>query len=385
MSAAPAPTDALPPQTALPAIALTEPARDRLVIGLLLWFLAVSMLGSYPMLGVKGIVVMALITANAGIYLLLPASERHFARMICLVMFMMLAVAYYGIFFKPTLSIHQATELREPINAGLWRGHFNHKNTAAAAMVIAAFVGLYVMRMGSRVAGLAIVALATLFLVNTGGKTSSAMLPASLLAAFMFEKMRWIRIPMVVGGILGFNFLVIGAAVIRPVNDFIASLGIDATFTNRADIWRLAVDAIAQRPFTGYGFKGFWQTEELVYSGTVETWAVMAGHGHNSYLDLILTTGLPGLVLALVWVLFLPLRDISRLDAEQEKSPLTRLFVRIWLFALFNAGLESVFFEGRNIVWFMLIVALTGLRLQSRAALASETPKAAELRAPAHA
>jgi O-antigen ligase len=370
---------------------LTHPMRSAilqpraLVGGLLLWFLLTSLLGSYPMLGIKAIVVVALVTANAGNYLLLPGSERHFARMICLVMFITLGVAYFGIVFKPTLSIHQFSELLEPMNAGLWRGHFNHKNTAAAAMVIAAFLGLYVMGVWSRPAGLVIIVLATLFLVNTGGKTSIAMLPAALLAALLFEKMRWIRVPMVVGGILGFNFLVVGAAVIRPVNEFIASFGIDATFTNRADIWRLAVDAIARNPITGYGLKGFWQTEELVYSGSVETWATVAGHGHNSYIDLILTTGVPGLVLTLIWVVFLPLRDISRLEPQQASTPLTRLFTRIWLFALFNAGLESVFFEGRNIVWFMLVVALAGLRLQSRAVLQTGTQPRALTRMAAHA
>ncbi len=103
----------------------------------------------------------------------------------------------------------------------------------------------------------------------------------------------------------------------------------------------------------------------------------MAGHGHNAYLDLILTTGLPGLVLALVWLLLLPLRDFSRMTEEQQHTPLTRLFVRVWLFALYNAGLESVFFEGRNVVWFTLVAALWGLRMQSRAKLAVETPRLA--------
>src|SRR5690606_9864232 len=93
-----------------------------------LWFLSVSLISAHPMLGIKGVVLAVLATANAGIYLLLPSSERHFARMIGVTMLIMLAVAYYGVLLKPTLSIHQASELREPMNAGLWRGHFPHKN-----------------------------------------------------------------------------------------------------------------------------------------------------------------------------------------------------------------------------------------------------------------
>jgi O-antigen ligase len=96
---------------------------------------------------------------------------------------------------------------------------------------------------------------------------------------------------------------------------------------------------------------------------------VAATSGHNSYLDIALSTGIPGLVMALCFVLVLPLRDIGRIAPQDQHSPLTRLFVRIWLYALFHAVLESFFFVGGNIIWFMLVVALTGLRLQSRAVL----------------
>lgn len=350
---------------------------------LLLWFLFTALVGAHPMLGIKAIVVTTLVTIVACVYLLLPATEQHFARLSGICVLITLAVAYYGIVFLPTQSIHQASDLVEPMNAGMWRGHFNHKNTAAGAMVIAAFVGIYVMRVWSRSAGLLILVLSCFFLLNTGGKTSSAMLPAILLLSLIFEKVRILRVP-IACCVIGFSFLVLGSAIIRPLNDFIAELGIDATFTNRADIWRLAYNAILERPLTGYGLKGFWQTPELVYSGG-ETWAVIAGHGHNAYLDLILMTGLPGLALALVWLLFLPLRDISRMTEEQQKTPLTRLFVRIWLFALYNAGLESIFFEGRNVVWFMMVVALCGLRMQSRAMLVVETPRPATRKVEAHA
>lgn len=350
---------------------------------LLLWFLVTSMAGGYPMLGIKAIVVTTLVTINAGIYLLLPASEQHFARLSGISILMMLAVAYFGIVFMPGLSIHQSGDLVEPMLAGSWRGHFNHKNTAAGAMVIAAFMGLYVMRQWSRAAGLFIFILSSFFLLKTGGKTAGAMLPLILLLAFIFEKMRFLRIP-IATGVIGFSILVVSSAIFRPINQFIADLGIDATFTNRADIWRIAYNAILERPMTGYGLKGFWQTPELVYSGG-ESWAVMAGHGHNAYLDLILMTGIPGLVLALIWLLVLPLRDISRLTPEQQSTPLTRLFIRIWLFALYNAGLESIFFEGRNIIWFMLVMTLCGLRLQSRATLCVETPRPLMRKVEAHA
>ncbi|URK88918.1 O-antigen ligase family protein [Rhizobium sp. RCAM05350] len=135
------------------------------------------------------------------------------------------------------------------------------------------------------------------------------MLPGILILAWVFERLRFLRIPIAVGGVALFNLFAVGSAVIRPLGEFITSLGIDATFTNRADIWRFAFTALAENPITGYGIKAFWQTQELVYSGgAVETWAVTAANGHNSYLDIALMTGIPGLFLTLLWVLFLPLQ-----------------------------------------------------------------------------
>ena len=337
---------------------------------LYIWFLFVSAISAYPMFGIKGTVLAVMVTINASIYLLLPASERHFAKMLGIGTLFMLTVAYYGILFKPTLAIHQASELREPMNAGLWRGHFPHKNSAAAAMVIAAFFGLFVMNVWSRVAGLAIVVLSFNFLLHTGGKTSTAMLPAIVLLAWVFERFRFLRIPIVIGGVGLFNLFAVGSAVFKPLSDFVTELGIDATFTNRADIWRFAFTALAEQPITGYGFKAFWQTSELVNSGgSIETWAVAAANGHNSYLDIALTTGFPGLLLTVIWLLVLPLRNIARLAPAVEHSHLTRLYIRVWLYTIFNAGLESLFFEGGNLLWFTFLFSLYGLHLQSRAVL----------------
>jgi O-antigen ligase len=337
---------------------------------LYIWFLFVSAISAYPMFGIKGTVLAVMVTINASIYLLLPASERHFAKMLGIGTLFMLTVAYYGILFKPTLAIHQASELREPMNAGLWRGHFPHKNSAAAAMVIAAFFGLFVMNVWSRVAGVAIVVLSFNFLLHTGGKTSTAMLPAIVLLAWVFERFRFLRIPIVIGGVGLFNLFAVGSAVFKPLSDFVTELGIDATFTNRADIWRFAFTALAEQPITGYGFKAFWQTSELVNSGgSIETWAVAAANGHNSYLDIALTTGFPGLLLTVIWLLVLPLRNIARLAPAVEHSHLTRLYIRVWLYTIFNAGLESLFFEGGNLLWFTFLFSLYGLHLQSRAVL----------------
>lgn len=350
-----------------------------LLVAIFVWFGIVSILSVHPELALRKLVLGAMIVLNAGALLLLPRSGRQFGKLFGIGLLLVLALCYFGVIFLPTLAIHQPTELREPMNAGLWRGTFPQKNSAAAAMVLAVFFGLYAMKIWSRWLGLLIVALALFFLAHTGGKTSLAVLPGILVAAWAFERWRWLRAPMAWGGVALFNLLAVGSAVFAPLSSFVAGLGIDATFTNRADIWRFAFSAIAQKPLTGYGFQSFWQTDDLIYSGgRIETWAVDAYNGHNAYLDMLLTTGVPGLVMTLVWLLVLPLRDIDAAATSGNDPALTRLFTRIWLYAIFSSCVESVFFANGDAVWFTLLVAVFGLRLQARARLVAGTATARE-------
>ncbi|QND54255.1 O-antigen ligase family protein [Phyllobacterium sp. 628] len=344
-----------------------------LLCTLFLWYTFVSVISSYPAEALKHLVLAMLVCINAGIFLLLPATEERFAKLLGIATLIMLAVAYFGVFFLPVRAIHQASEVREPLLAGFWRGQFVHKNSAAAIMVIAVFFGLYVYSMKRRVTGGLIVVLSVIFLLHTGGKTSTAALPGILILAFIFETWKWTRIPIAVGSIALINFFTIGSAVSPAVRAFVTSLGIDASFTNRTDIWKVAFTAISQNPITGYGFQLFWGTKEIVYGGgSIETWAVAAFNGHNAYLDILLTTGIPGLLLTLTWLVFLPLKYISQATKTTNNPYLTRLFIRIWLYGVLTACVETVFFESGSPMWFSLLFAVFGLRLQANASLESE-------------
>ena len=337
---------------------------------ILVWFSAVSLFAADPSSAFRRIAFAVLACFSANALLLLPRSEEDFARLHGVGILAVLALAYFGVLALPGRAIHQSTDALEGALAGDWRGHFGHKNLASAAMVIATFCGLYVARDWSRWLGLLIAAAAAFFLVKTGGKTAIAMLPLILLAAAAFERYDWLRVPIALGGPLAFNFIVVGASVSEPVKRFVVALGIDPTFTDRADIWRIAMTAIADRPWTGYGFQSFWQTDSLVYGGgSVETWAVTAAHSHNAYLEAMINAGVPGLCLVVLWLLVLPIGDVGRARRSGNDPALTRLFIRIWLFSIFAACLESNFFVNTGPLWFSMVVAVTGLRLQACASL----------------
>jgi O-antigen ligase len=194
-----------------------------------------------------------------------------------------------------------------------------------------------------------------------------AMMPAMIVLSYIFERWRWTRGLIVFGGIGMMNLLTVGVTGIKPVREFVQSLGIDATYTARSDIWELALNAIAARPLTGYGIGGFWQTDSLKHSGLAAyTWAVAAVDAHNGYVDAAINAGLPGLTLMIIWVLWLPQQNIQAAENANNFTPLTRLFLRIWLYGIFLACLESVFMARSGPIWFTICVAMFGLGFQAR-------------------
>ena len=314
-------------------------ARPRgILIAMLVWFALVSAVSAQPEIALKRVFLAMLTIVNGSALLLLPRSERQFAGMLALCCLGALALAYLGVALLPQFAVHQATEIREPMSAGLWRGHFAHKNVAAAAMVVISFVGLYLFGTGRRIVGGLMVVSATVFLAQTGGKSAIAALPGILAIAWAFERWRALRVPMIVLGIATINLLTIGCAMSPALRGLVAQLGIDPTFTNRIDIWKIGATAVLEKPLTGHGFQLFWQTDAMVHKGAAAAgWAYAAFNGHNAYLDMAITTGLPGLALTLVLIVWLPLRAIARAEATTNDPALTRLFVRIWLYGIFAA------------------------------------------------
>ncbi len=367
---------------------LQNPARHLLLrpygllICLLVWLLFTGLFAGDPGAAYRRIVFAILVCLCANAMLLIPSNGKQFARLMCAGLACTIGLSYFGVIALPHRAIHQATDALEQSLSGDWRGHFGHKNVAAAAMVYAVFFGLYARKSGHNRLGLLITVSAAFFVLHAGGKTSAAMLPAILLLAWIFERWTKIGAVLLVGGLVNLNLVLMTAAVSPYFSSLLASAGVDPTFTDRGSIWRLALSAIAERPIIGYGFQSFWQTEALFNSGqAMTTWAVTAANSHNGYVEQLINGGIPALAMVVIWLVMLPIGYARRALSGSNDVALTRLFLRIWLFSLFLACLESPFFGNSGPIWFTMLLAVFGLRLQANAGLVSgrAAPAAEEL------
>jgi len=334
------------------------------------WFALSVLLSWDPALSARRFVFMAIIVFMAAVLLLLPRNMRHFTDLIAVTSVAILALCYLGIVLAPQLSIHQATDFLEPEHAGSWRGAFPHKNHAGAMMVIFIFVGLLVARMRSVALGVAIVGAAVVFLIMTRSKTPIGLLPLGLLVTWLISRMRSARIGVAIaaGTVAIFNLFSIGSVYFESVQAILQATMADPSFTGRSDIWKFALGELASRPVTGFGYGAFWGTERVVFGLSEQnTWAIAATDAHNGYLNLAITTGVPGLALAAIWLVALPLLDFYRRSGGPQSQPLALFFLRVWMFGLLVACFESTLFPQVGELWFIFIMAVFGLRYLAQA------------------
>jgi O-antigen ligase len=341
-----------------------------ILIGLLVWC-ALSCITSWePSLAARRFAFALILLGIGTMVLLLPKSVRHFSDLMAAVALITLIACYLGVLLVPQLAVHQATDFLEPEHAGNWRGVFAHKNQAGAVMVMIIFIGLFVMRMRSLALGALIVALAVIFLGFSQSKTAIGVLPLVFLLSAMIGRSRrpMVGIVLVVAILAAFNLFSVGTVIFEPVRKLVELVMPDATFTGRTEIWQIGVDAVAQRPITGYGFSAFFGTNEVVYGlGENATWANAATDAHNAYLNLALTIGLPGLLLTILWIVVLPVADFYRRAPDAESAPLQLLFLRVCLYGIYSSCFESSIFQQGGEVWFFFMISAFGLRYASLA------------------
>lgn len=332
------------------------------------WMLINLVLSESREISIQRFVLAASVTSLAVILPLLPPTQRSFNLCLGGAALVLLVLCYLGVVFAPQYSIHSALDITEPQLAGDWRGSFGHKNVASPVMTILVYVGIYLSAVGSFVMGPAIALLAGIFLIFTGGKTSSVLcLAIYALASLVYvTRSLWLKRIICFAPLIVMNLLTVGSVMSPALGSVTRMLPVDPTFTGRSDIWEFALAAVAEKPIIGHGYSAFWDdvTERQTAKGS--EWAVTAAHSHNSYLDLAITIGVPGLLLVVLIFVLAPLRNFQEIQAHNRSNALGKLFLTIWLFGLYFGTTETFLLERQNPVWFMFALAVAGLHFLAR-------------------
>ena len=332
------------------------------------WIGLTVVLSFDPGTSIRRLALTACVVAVTASMLLLPKSQGELMRWFSIAVLTLLAVCYLGILLAPQLSIHQASDLREPLLAGDWRGAFGHKNIAAGVVAMLLFLGIYIARSGAWISGGTIVVLASLFLLNAAGKSSLTLCISVLLLTSLTSLFRslWMRAILLLTPLLLLNLLSIGTVMSDGLAGLAKLLPLDCTFPGRTDIWTFALQSLQQRLATGYGFVAFWGSSAIQELPEGKEWAALASHSHNGYLDTALGMGLPGLMLLVVVLVIVPLRNFQAAGRIGNDGPLAMALLRIWLFGLYLSSMESFFLDRADPTWFTFLLAVFGLHYLAR-------------------
>lgn len=259
-----------------PAISLRRLAFTTLIMWVI--FRSVSELGYARALGVTRIALVLILIAN----------------------FIVVATLPFG--------IHHYVEGYDTSIVGTWRGILPHKNIAGPVCAVTILLFLFDGRPLWLSVRIAVIVAATIFMIGTNSRTSEASLLFAILCGAMVRpydsSVRSLLLPVLIiaGGIL--------AQFMSSYPDTVLAVFSDPYgFTGRAMIWPALLTYAQDHPMTGAGFGSFWQIGPTspIWLYATDWVPRKAGHGHNGYLDLLVTIGLPGLILAVLTILIWPM------------------------------------------------------------------------------
>lgn len=302
--------------------------------------------------------------------LTLPPDAEAFRKVLLVSGAVVIGLSYFGVLFMPEAAIH-GPSVTEPENEGFWRGVFLHKNLAGPVMACYCFAGIYLFRSGWRTAGTLLFCAAFLFMANTGSKTTAGLVPLTILIVAVpgIIGMRGLT-PWLIGlATLGTALGTLGLVFVPPLHHLWQTYFPELTFTGRTTLWEFSGSMIAKRPWTGYGYESFWQTPVVTGLDQFfdQDWDIRnIVHGHNSYMDIALTMGLPALFVVAMAVLVQPLRNFARIPLFAENIRLGDFFMMATLFTTLNAFLESFILRRVDPVWLFCALGVLGLRMVAR-------------------
>lgn len=128
---------------------------------------------------------------------------------------------------------------------------------------------------------------------------------------------------------LAFATFIFGVVLFEPIRRLVENMDVDATFTGRVSIWKFALEALSKRPWTGYGYESFWSSAYARHAARPYylDWDVRGiVHGHNSYLDVAMTMGIPALLCAIAVIIVMPLVHYARCRPVRENMLLADFF-----------------------------------------------------------
>lgn len=327
---------------------------------LLAWCALTAFWATAPDVVLRRVLLEFVIIASIAIGVSAAGAERSL-ELVRTVLAAVLIVNWISIMF-----VHNALHLPGEIETQLvgdWRGLFYHKNIAGAVSAITAILYFFRALDTRRLAPWTLFVAAVGFTVMTRSKSSLGLVPFALAAGCIYRG-TWRRgiDRAILCVVLLLAFLGAAALAGADAGAILHALEDPTQLTGRTAIWQAELAFIHDHPLLGYGFGTFADSGAVppLHNYVADVWVQNESHGHNAYLQLLVTIGGVGFLLAIVAFVAVPVRALWKCDPRNlaMKSALASVFV----FMILHNFLESDFMESDGPAWVVFLLTLAVLR-----------------------
>ena len=229
-----------------------------------------------------------------------------------------------------------------------WQGIFPTKNYLGNIMAIGV-VMVFLERGRWSLTRVLKLSLCTALILLSQSFTSVVCVAVCCIAIFYIRRTR--RVKLLLVGTLTSLLVLIAVVLPNFISLALGASGKDTTLTGRDVIWAFALKYIALKPFFGYGYFDFWNSQA---DAALEYLGWNPNQAHNGFLDLALNEGLVGIGILLT-VFVVALRRSLRQLKEGDPSGAGLFSLVMLIFLVVHNVSEADFYQ--HPAWLVFLVA----------------------------
>lgn len=294
------------------------------------------------------------LTVLVGLCLTLTASLRH------ILVLLFVAITVTAMLSLAMVAISPWTAIDR---SGEWLGVYTHKNVLGNMMGVMAITGVALFLSGWRplVSGGGVVLALGLLALSRSGTAIVALAAVLALVPLLFTVTRGTLFVALAAGLalmaIAAAFGIFAMLDINPYTYGLEALGKDETLTGRTILWEFAVDAFQERPWLGYGYKGWWESAEtdaglLRFVVQQDLWFF-----HNTFLDLAVAFGIWGPIFLVMGLGVGVYRTVAAYAARRD--PLLLWPIQYVALSIIYCSVDFVLFTNHSFGQMLFVIAVT--------------------------
>ena len=295
-------------------------------------------------------------TILIGYYLAVRAPLVDTLRLIGVAWLSLILIHLFFVIAVPSVGRHVGD-----VHDGAWRGILGIKNLLAGEMARAHVVFAALLFFDGMKKKIWLLGWAGSLLLILGTTSKTALLATIIAYAILviyFIARRSVTATLIAVWMTVTGFSLVYFLLTNAADELVGVIGRDLTLTGRTDIWDAALEMIAIRPWTGFGYGAFWVNVAGPSALVRDLVGWEVPNAHNAWIEAAIGMGYPGMIMLAV-TFILSLIKASWLMLREHGPWMFILLVQFMLYSFSESVLLEQNFNSSMVFAFVCCYALT--------------------------